>query len=154
MTVYTRTEGGEMKIWISQRNLNKHSHPGLLDNTVAGGVALGEEPFESLCREAEEEAGLTREVMESANSADTITWFNVSDSRSGGEDDLMKPGISHVYDLQVGNDMVLKPVDRDIHAFELMSVEDVTTAIKTERFKPLSASVMVNFFIRHGFITA
>ncbi|PGG98475.1 hypothetical protein AJ80_09537 [Polytolypa hystricis UAMH7299] len=157
MTAYTRSKDGEeMKIWIPKRNPNKSTYPSLLDNAVAGGVAVGEAPFECLVREAAEETGLPEDfVRGQALAAGTVTWFNISDERAGGEPGLMNPGLLYVYDLEVEEDFVFRPVDEDdIESFHLMSVSEVMSAMAHGSFKPSSACVMMEFLIRHGFITA
>jgi hypothetical protein len=62
MTVYTHVEG-EIMLWISRRAKTKPTYPGILDSTVAGGVASGEMPFESLLCEAAEETTLPADVV-------------------------------------------------------------------------------------------
>ncbi|KAG4438998.1 hypothetical protein IFR05_005514 [Cadophora sp. M221] len=154
MTVYTRTKSG-LKFWIPQRNLGKSTYPGMLDNAVAGGVAAGEKPFECLVRESSEESGIPEHyIREHAMAGGTVAWFNISDSRAGGEIGLMNPGVLFVYDLEISEDAVLKPVDGDIHAFHLMDVGEVKTSIEEGKFKPSSASVMIDFLVRHAIITA
>lgn len=154
MTVYVRTEQG-LKFWIPRRSATKSTYPGMLDQAVAGGVACGESPLECIVREAGEEAALSAEmVKKDVVAAGTVTWFNVSDERAGGETGLMNPGILYVYDLEVGEDIVFKPVEDDIEGFSLMGIEDVKESLRRGDFKPSCAMVMLDFFIRHGQITA
>lgn len=153
MTVYTRTDAG-IKFWVPQRNAKKAAYPDCLDNTVAGGMATGEEPLECLIREATEEAGMSEDsVRKEVRAAGTVTWINISDERSGGQPGLINPGVLYVYDLEVKPDVVFRPVDDDIEAFHLMDAEEVKQALLTGRFKPSSGCVMLDFFIRHGLIT-
>ena len=152
LTAYTRTSSG-LKFWIPQRNLNKKTYPGMLDNTVAGALDLGETPTQCLIREAAEEAHMAYLVREKARAAGTVTWFNISDEKAGGEAGLMNPGILYVYDLEVDESLVLKPVDNDIHAFHLLSEQEVRQAMAQRKFKPACASVILDFFIRHSLIT-
>ncbi len=153
MTVYTRTAEG-MKFWIPRRNASKSTWPGMLDQAVAGGIAVGESPLECIVREAEEETGLDPEfVRTNIVEAGAVTWFNVADEKAGGEIGLMNPGVLYVYDLQVGEDVVFQPVDGDIQSFHLMGVEEVKAAMRGGQFKPSCATVMVDFFVRHGLIT-
>lgn len=50
--------------------------PGLLDNTVAGGIASGMGVFESLTKECMEEASLEAEVVKKyARAAGAISYF-------------------------------------------------------------------------------
>ncbi|OBT98268.2 hypothetical protein VE01_03139 [Pseudogymnoascus verrucosus] len=154
MTVYTRTSSG-MKFWIPRRNAKKSTWPNMLDNTVAGGVARGEMPFECLVREAGEEAALSEElVRRDTVAAGAVTWFNISDEKAGGELGLMNPGVLYVYDLEVGEHVTFKPVDNDVQSFHLLGVDEVKEAMRNGEFKPSCATVMIDFFVRHGFITA
>ncbi|ROV93578.1 hypothetical protein VMCG_08104 [Cytospora schulzeri] len=127
----------------------------MLDQAVAGGVSRGEMPLECIAREASEEAGLSEEmVRDKAVSAGTITWFNISDNRAGGEPGLMNPGILYVYDLEIGQDSVFEPAEDDIAGFSLMGIDEVKEALHRGEFKPSCALVMLDFFVRHGIITA
>jgi 8-oxo-dGTP pyrophosphatase MutT (NUDIX family) len=154
MTVYVRTEEG-VKVWIPRRSATKSAYPGMLDQAVAGGVARGESPLECVIREAGEEAALPPDmVRKNVVAAGTVTWFNISDDRAGGEPGLMNPGILYVYDLQVGDDVVFGPVEGDIESFSLMAVDDVKECLRRGDFKPSCAMVMLDFLIRHGMITA
>lgn len=154
MTVYVRSASG-LKFWIPQRNPKKATYGGMLDNAVAGGVALGEMPFECLVREAEEEAGMADETVRGgAHAAGMVTYLNVSDEKAGGELGLMNPVLLYVYDLEVGEDVVFKPVDGDVHAFHLMTLEQVMEEMRLSTFKPGSALVMLDFLVRHGIVTA
>jgi 8-oxo-dGTP pyrophosphatase MutT (NUDIX family) len=154
MTVFVRNSSG-LKFWIPQRNPNKSTYPGMLDNAVAGGVAAGEMPFECIVREASEEAALPEKlVRRDARAAGTVTWFNISDEKAGGQPGLMNPGLLYVYDLEVSEGVMLKPVDNDVYAFHLMDTQQVVNAMIQGEFKPSSAMVMIDFFVRHGIITA
>ncbi|KAF8858550.1 putative thiamine pyrophosphokinase [Acephala macrosclerotiorum] len=153
MIVYSRGPSG-IRFWIAQRNLNKAAYPGKLDNAVAGGIAVGEEPLHCLIKEAEEEAGFDEEtIRRDAKAAGTITWFCIADENGGGEPRLINPGISYVYDMEVPNGLILEPVDGDIKDFFSMDLEDVKFAMRRGYFKPLSANVMMDFLIRHKYIT-
>ena len=92
-------------------------------------------------------------IRKEAHAAGTVTWFNISDERAGGQPGLMNPGVLYVYDLEVSQDVVFKPVDNDVYAFHLMDVQQVKDAMSRGEFKPASASVMMDFFIRHGLVT-
>lgn len=66
MTGYVKTSDGDsdsdgdgslkdgFRIWVAQRPLAKSVCPSMLENTVGGGIASGEEVFGTLVREAEE----------------------------------------------------------------------------------------------------
>lgn len=159
MTAYTHTnlgeEKGEMKIWVPRRAASKQTYGGMLDNTVAGGIATGENVFESMVREAKEEASLPEElVRKSAKAAGTVTYFYIRDPRAGGETKLLQPECQYVYDLELAEDVVPKPSDDEVEGFELMTIEEVQSALRGSEFKPNCALVLLDFFVRHGILTA
>lgn len=154
MTVYTRTPEG-LRFWISRRNANKSTYPSMLDQAVAGGVALGETPLSCIIREAGEEAGLAPDtVREKAMAAGTVSWVNISDERAGGEVGLVNPGILYVFDLEVGPEAHFQPVEDDIQSFSLMGLDEVLSALRRGEFKPSCAMVMLDFLVRHGIVTS
>ncbi|KAI1079481.1 NUDIX domain-containing protein [Whalleya microplaca] len=153
MTVYTRTSTG-LKIWVPRRSAHLFTWPGKLDTTVAGGVRAEESPFECIIHEADEEASLPESfVREHAVPCGAVTYICKSEKTSGGELELMVPDILYVYDLEVGEDVVPKPHDDEVEAFYLWDVDQVKAALFRGEFKTNCASVMIDFFIRHGIIT-
>ncbi|TID25693.1 hypothetical protein E6O75_ATG03556 [Venturia nashicola] len=148
-----------MKIWVPRRSKTKQTYPGMLDNTVAGGITAGEAPFESVVREAMEEASLPEElVRKRAKAAGCVTYFHIRDSRAGGETGLLQPECQYVYDLDLTpaaeeEQVTCKPNDDEVEAFELLSMEEVLDALGKEEYKPNCAVVMIDFLVRHGIIT-
>ncbi|CZR65425.1 related to thiamin pyrophosphokinase [Phialocephala subalpina] len=149
MTVYSRGPRG-IRFWIAQRNLDEDACPGKLDNAVAGGIAVGEEPLDCLIKEAGQEAGFDEDsVLRDAEAAGTITWFYVA-----GELCLVNSGITYVYDMEVLNVLMLEPVDGDIKGIFSTDVDDILFFMKKGYFKPSSANAMMDFLMRHKYITA
>jgi len=143
-----------MKLWIPRRAATKQTYGGMLDNTVAGGTATGEDPFESLVREAHEEASLPASLVRSkVSSHGTITYIYVRDSRAGGEIGLLQPECEYIYDLELPEDVVPQPSDGEVDEFYLWTVEEVQEAMARGEFKPNCAMVLLDFFIRHGILT-
>jgi 8-oxo-dGTP pyrophosphatase MutT (NUDIX family) len=127
---------------------------GMLDNTVGGGIATGEEPFESLVREAEEEASLPETVVRQRTSYHgTVTYTYIRESRAGGESGMVQPECEHVYDLELPADVVPKPNDSEVEDFYLWTVEEVQEHMAKGEFKPNCALVVMDFFMRHGILT-
>lgn len=155
MTAYTKSKEGEMKIWVPRRAKDKQTYGGMLDNTVAGGISTGEKPFESLVRESQEEASLSEDlVRKGAKAAGTVTYFHIRDTRAGGETKLLQPECQFVYDLELPDDVTPKPSDDEVEGFELKTVEQTKEALKGGEFKPNCALVLLDFFVRHGILTA
>lgn len=155
LTAYTRNkESGEIKIWTPRRAKSKQTYGGMLDNAVAGGIASGESPFESLVRECAEEASLKEELVRGrAKAAGTVTYWYVRDERAGGETGLLQPEVQYIYDLELPEDVVPKPGDDEVEEFYLWSVEEVQDAMKKGEFKPNCSLVVLDFLIRHGILT-
>ena len=153
MTAYVRA-GDQIKIWVPRRASNKHTYGGMLDNTVAGGISMGETAMESLVREAEEEASFPEDLIKRcAKSCGTVSYFFIRDEKAGGEVGLMQPECQFVYDLEVTKDVIPKPNDDEVEDFQLWSVERVQEAMAEGQFKPNCAMVLLDFFIRHGILT-
>ena len=153
MTAYVNTPEG-MKIWAPRRAETKQTYPGMMDNTVAGGLSTGEEPFECLLRECEEEASLPKHVAERAKACGTLTYFHVRDPRAGGETGLCQPECQYIYDLELSADVIPKPGDDEAIDFRLLSVKEVQEALADGKFKPNCAQLLLEFFVRHGILTA
>ncbi|ETI21396.1 hypothetical protein G647_07743 [Cladophialophora carrionii CBS 160.54] len=153
MTGYVETDDG-LKIWAPRRALTKQTYPGMMDNTVAGGLSTGEEPFECLVRECEEEASLPEDLVRTAQACGTLTYFHVRDSRAGGETGLCQPECQYIYDLKMPPDAIPKPGDDEAIDFQLLTVKQVQRAMAEGRFKPNCAHLLLEFFVRHGILTA
>ncbi|OSS45020.1 hypothetical protein B5807_09200 [Epicoccum nigrum] len=155
LSAYTRdAETGAIKIWTPRRAKTKQTYGGMLDNAVAGGIAAGESPFESLVRECAEEASLDEAlVRERATAVGTVTYWYVRDERAGGETGLLQPEVQYVYDLELPADVVPKPGDDEVEEFYLWSVEEVQEAMAKGEFKPNCAVVVLDFLVRHGILT-
>jgi 8-oxo-dGTP pyrophosphatase MutT (NUDIX family) len=156
MTAFTTSESEGLKIWVPRRSSTKQTYPSMLDNTVAGGIAAGEEPFESLVRESMEEASLPEDlVRRKAKAAGCVTYFYIRDQHAGGETGLLQPECQYVYDLDLTGEegVVCKPNDDEVEGFELMDWEGVKGALGRGEFKPNCAMVLLDFLIRQGIIT-
>lgn len=154
LTAFTR-KNGELKVWTPRRAKTKQTYGGMLDNAVAGGIASGESPFESLVRECGEEASLPEDLVRpNAKACGTVTYWYIRDERAGGETNLMQPEVQYIYDLELPEGTIPKPGDDEVEEFYLWSVEQVQEAMRKGEFKPNCALVMLDFFVRHGILTA
>ncbi|CAF9925799.1 MAG: hypothetical protein ALECFALPRED_003220 [Alectoria fallacina] len=154
MTAYVNTAQG-MKIWVPRRARTKQTYGGMLDNTVAGGISTGERPFDCMVREAAEEASFSEQLVRSnAKPCGTISYFHIRDARAGGEAGLLQPECQYVFDMEIGAEVVPKPGDNEVEDFYLWTVDEVKRALSEGQFKPNCAMVLLDFFIRHGILTA
>ena len=153
MTAFVQ-EGKDMKIWVPKRAETKQTYPGMMDNTVAGGLDTGEQPFNCLIREAREEASLPEAVVRSAKPCGALTYFQVRDDRAGGETGLCQPECQYLYDLELPPEINPTPGDNEAVDFQLLSVKEVQKALAAGMFKPNCALVLLEFFVRHGILTS
>ncbi|KAH7915873.1 NUDIX hydrolase domain-like protein [Hygrophoropsis aurantiaca] len=152
MTIYEDNEDG-VRIWVPTRALTKQTWPGYLDNSVAGGIPSGMAPFESIIKEAMEEASIEQHIVENyAKSIGSISYFYRN--KSG----WLQPEVEYLYDLKIppGVDQTPfqpKPLDGEVESFDLLPLDTVITKMRGGLFKANCALALVDFLIRHGYIT-
>ncbi|RPB13109.1 hypothetical protein P167DRAFT_573504, partial [Morchella conica CCBAS932] len=143
-----------LRIWVPTRNPAKPTYGGMLDNTVAGGIAAGMGVFETLVKESGEEASFGRGLVEgAARSVGAVSYFYERHRSAGGEEGLLQPEVQFVWDMEVGEGVVPRPGDDEVVGFRLLGVEEVKEELAKGSFKPNCAIVLLDFFIRHGIIT-
>jgi hypothetical protein len=143
--VRDRDEG--LKMWIARRSPNKPTYPGMLDNLCAGGIIYGHGVRETLIKEAGEEASIPRALSESAVPSSAITYCC---ERDGG----LRPDIIFAYDLTLPPDFVPAPGDDEIEDFTLRPIDEVIEIVRNSfDFKFNCNLVIIDFLVRHGFIT-
>jgi len=153
-TAYIETKTG-LKIWVPRRARNRPTHAGMLDNTVAGGMAFGDGVITTWIKESTEEADLPEEVVRNhAKSCGTVSYFHVQAKRDGEESGLLQPTTKYVYDMALPESLLLQPKDDEVESFELLTIGQVRKALGNGEFRPSSIIVLLDFLIRHGFITA
>lgn len=143
-----------MKVWVPRRSYGKHTYPGMLDNTVAGGMSTGELPLECIIREAQEEASLPEDVVrKNITSHGTVTYIYMRSKHATGEVGLIQPEVQYVYELELPADVVPKPNDDEVDSFNLFTIEEVQERMAKGEFKPNTTLLMLDFFIRNGIVT-
>jgi 8-oxo-dGTP pyrophosphatase MutT (NUDIX family) len=141
-----RRDGGELKLWIGKRALDKKVAPGKLDNMVAGGIGFGHGVFETLAKEAGEEAAIPGDLIDRAISVGALSYR--MELGNGLRDDVL-----FVYDLEVPSDFVPRNTDGEIAEFHLMPVGEILERVRSgDAFKFNVNLVLIDFAIRHGLI--
>lgn len=146
----------DFRIWVPKRAATKSTYPGMLDNTVAGGLMTNEDPFECMIREADEEASLPEDLMrQHAKETGTVTYIYITDERSGGEPGYIYPECQWVYDLELPADGSVTPCPKDgeVESFSLHTVEEIQEQLAQGLWKPNCAMIVIDFFVRHGIYT-
>jgi 8-oxo-dGTP pyrophosphatase MutT (NUDIX family) len=135
-----------LHVWIGRRARDKRLDPGKLDHIVAGGVAAGAGPMETLTKEAGEEAAVPPELAAQARLVSSFGY--VMERREGLRRDWL-----YCYDLILPEDFLPRPADGEVESFELWPIEKVIATVKnTNDFKFNVNLVLIDLFIRLGLI--
>ncbi len=147
MTGYVRRKDG-LHIWVPRRSYTKPTFPGQLDNTVAGGQPAGIGLHDNLIKECAEEASIPRTLAEQAKAVSYISYLN----QSGPQ---LKPDVMTCFDLELPEDFTPRANDGEVHSFELWPVRRVFETVRdTTEFKYNCNLVLIDFFVRHGLLSA
>ncbi len=134
-------------MWVALRSSKKAAWPKRLDQIVGGGQPAGLTPMENVIKEAAEEAGIPHELAIKAESKNNLNYIVEWDGLHNDE--------MFVFDLQLPEDFTPTPVDGEVESFHLMPIEEVAKIVEqTYEYKDNSALVMIDFLIRHGYLTA
>lgn len=138
--------GAKIHLWVARRSTEKKLDPGKLDNIVGGGVSAGMTPFETLLKEAAEEASIPEAIVRKAQPASRIAYD--MERPEGLRRDLLV-----CYDLELPEDFRPEAADGEVESFELMPAEEAHDIIAaTDRVKFNVNLVMTDFLLRHGIL--
>lgn len=137
-----------VRLWIPRRSFTKPTYPGMLDNTVAGGIGYPYDVSETLVKECYEEAGISPAVARTAKPVGVLLYMFMPEGEPQDQR-RVQPEVEYIYDLKL-DATVPHPVDGEAQDFKLMTVDEVVARLG--EFKPNSGLVVVDFLIRHGLI--
>ncbi|CAG9466874.1 unnamed protein product [Pedinophyceae sp. YPF-701] len=144
---FVRDSEGGMHVWVARRSKTKPTWPGMLDHIVAGGQPYGISPRENVIKECQEEAGIPQDLAATARPAGCVTY-------EMSVDEGLKRDALFVYDLELPASFQPIPTDGEVEAFELWPVEKVAEVVRTTKeYKPNCCLVIIDFLVRHGYIT-
>lgn len=133
-------------LWIARRAANKALDPGKLDHIVAGGIPAGLDPFQTLIKEAAEEAAIPAELAGKAVPTGLLCY--AMERAEGLRRDRL-----HCYDLELPEDFQPRPSDGEVESFELWPVARAFAAVRdTDDFKFNVNLVLIDLFLRTGMI--
>jgi len=133
-------------LWIGKRAADKKLDPSKLDNLVGGGVAAGHTPFETLIKEAAEEAMLPEAL---AATATQVGQFSYNMERPEG----LRRDVLYVYDLVLPEDFTPHPADGEVAFFSLLPLAQLFETVRdTDEFKFNVNLVLIDLFIRFGLV--
>ncbi len=135
-----------LHLWVAYRAADKALDPGKLDHVTAGGVPAGMTPFETLVKEAAEEAAIPPDLARQAVQVARIAY--AMDRPEGLRRDRI-----HCYDLDLPEDFVPCAADGEVEKFELWPLRRVLETVRdTDRFKFNVNLVLIDLFLRTGLI--
>ncbi|HMK68052.1 MAG TPA: DUF4743 domain-containing protein [Stellaceae bacterium] len=145
MNGYRRAADG-IWLWIGRRSPLKLVSPGKLDNLVAGGVGGGLGAWETLVKEAEEEASIPESLVAKAHAVGAVSYK--MEVTQGLRDDVL-----FLYDLETPAEFV--PQNRDGELVEFMPMkasEALARVSETDDFKFNVNLTIIDFALRHGLL--
>jgi len=135
-----------LHLWIARRAADKALDPGKLDHITAGGVPAGLTPWQTLIKEAEEEAAIPPALASRALPTARIVYAM---ERPEG---LRRDRID-CYDLDLPEDFVPRAADGEVENFELWPIRRAMEAVRdTDMFKFNVNLVLIDLFLRVGLI--
>ena len=139
-------DGSETKMWVARRSRGKRSHPGLLDQMVAGGQPAGLTLAENVVKECAEEAAIPADLACRAVPVGAITYL-------GERPEGLRNDVLFNYDLDLPADFTPVAADGEVEEFYLWSLDEVAARVRdTEDFKFNCSLVIIDFLVRHGVI--
>lgn len=136
-----------IKLWVGRRADNRPIEPGKFDNMVAGGLPFGLDPMSNLIKESAEEAGVPESLARQARPVGAIAYRMVHQG-------FLRQDTLFVYDLELPETFQPTNTDGEIADFRLMSLDEVMAILdSSEAFKFNVAPVVIDFLIRHGYLT-
>lgn len=141
------SKSGQTHMWLGRRSPQKSRFPGYLDHLVAGGHSVGMSAWEVLIKECQEEAGISKELAKQAKPAGAISFCM-------NEEQTLKRDVLFMYDLPLPEHFMPKNTDGEVSEFLLWPIEHVMETIATTRaIKTNCNLVMIDFLVRHGYLT-
>ena len=133
-------------LWVGKRAADKKLDPNKLDNLVGGGVSAGHTPFETLLKEAGEEAMLPAALAARSTPVGRIAYDM---ERPEG----LRRDVLFLYDLFLPEDFVPRPQDGEVAHFMLWPLRRVFECVRdSDDFKFNVNLVLIDLFLRLGLI--
>jgi len=138
---YTAQAGG-MRVWLARRSSAKSIDPGLLDNLVGGGIASGQDAWQTLLRECGEEAGIEFDLAARALPAETR--YVCREVPEGLHCEIL-----YAYDLELRDDFTPRNIDGEVGEFMRVDSSAVLERIAQGELTVEAGLVALGFLLRH-----
>lgn len=123
----------------------------MLDNTVGGSLATSQNPIDCMVRECEEEHRLELGYTRSDLKACGTISYSVDQADSGHVG--CEHQVQYLYELEFTKDVIPKIGDGELGEVNIMTLDEVLTALAGREFKLNCAMTWLAFLIRNGHIT-
>jgi 8-oxo-dGTP pyrophosphatase MutT (NUDIX family) len=141
-------QDNDVFMWIGRRSPHSPTYPDMLDQLVAGGVAAGFSPRDTLVKECAEEASIPTTLACQAKPVGVISYALAHNQR------LIRD-ILFLYDLELPPDFVPQIHDDEVSQFYLWPLEKIAQIVATRHdFKLNTNLVIIDFLIRHAYLSA
>ena len=155
---YFFDDNNRLRMWIPRRSAKKPTWPLKLDNVVAGGLGNDDSVDTTLWKELKEEADLDKaDVQDNVHEVGVLTYFyfsrDIDNCDFQNEEDVITAESEAIYDLEFPKHIKPHINDNEVHEFKHYGLQELINLLKTDDFKPNCALVVVDFLIRHNYIT-
>ena len=130
-------------IWVARRSATKAIDPGMLDNLVAGGVASGQNAWQTLMRECGEEAGIPASLAQHARPAGLLHVCR--DVPEGLNSEIL-----HIHDLALPEDFTPRNTDGEVSQFLSLDAQMLMERVAGGEMTVEAALVAADFVLRQG----
>lgn len=142
---YVQTKKG-LAFWVGRRAMTKHLAPGKLDIMAGGGLPHDLSPLENCIKEAQEEAGIPRNLAEKAIPMGQISFALESES-------YLRREIQFNFALELPADFRPQPIDAEVEEFILLEQEVLFERISTgDDFLIDTVYVFLDFMVQRNLI--
>ncbi|KAK9819470.1 hypothetical protein WJX74_010523 [Apatococcus lobatus] len=143
---WSQTQQG-IELWVARRSPTKQKWPGKLDHLAAGGQPHGLSCKDNVVKECAEEASIPAELAKKAIPTGVVSY--TADQPEGCKRDVL-----FCYDLELPQDFQPEPKDGEVESFQRMPLQQVAELVSnTQEFKINCNLVIIDFLVRHGFLT-
>jgi 8-oxo-dGTP pyrophosphatase MutT (NUDIX family) len=135
-----------LHVWVAMRAADKAIDPGKLDHITAGGIPAGLTPWETLLKEAAEEAAIPAALAAAARPVGVIEY--AMERPEGLRRDRL-----YCYDLTLPENFTPHPADAEVAWFALWPIGRVLATVRdTDDFKFNVNLVLIDLFVRLGLV--
>jgi 8-oxo-dGTP pyrophosphatase MutT (NUDIX family) len=133
-----------VQMWVARRAETKATDPGKLDNLVGGGISWGLDAWETLIKEAREEAGVPAFLARESKPRDTLIFdYVVPEGLDANE--------VEAFDLFLPSIFRPRNEDGEVAGFELLPLDEVRSRLNVPQLFTVDAAlVALRCLDRHG----